>query len=423
MKSYLLKGLFFCCLSFTWTHFVIAQKQNIFSLVKEGDPAKLKNYLDTTKIALNITNTKGYSPLHMLIEHYVQYRVDYAATDEAKYNITTTKSEMYWDCMKLLLDKGAPTDQLTPDGWNALQFAVLNGKLSAINQILLKAKGGDIRDQNGNTLLHLSMLINPDEIMPTFHEQLSGLLTAYKIEKYTTNFLGQTPLVFYMSQPRCNWKNPLNVPAFQIPSTTNSQTNINCQTSATSRMLEVFQDYELKCILTKDFSGRNAMDYMKIQNPWAEKSFASFVSRASAAHKEIENYQRQINEITRQNLEIYKNNKLAAKGSNECTKCLVDKSFNIKYEYDCNKNQFSNDKIVAYKMTSQVSFEVKPHKMVIYFPNHVIEAPIISSKYNSIGFIQYELDNYAFKSVGFKNDLSHVFLIRKGGSVEGYCNF
>jgi|GEM_PF-6614613 len=92
MKSYLLKGLFFCCLSFTWTHFVIAQKQNIFSLVKEGDPAKLKNYLDTTKIALNITNTKGYSPLHMLIEHYVQYRVDYAATDEAKYNITTTKS-------------------------------------------------------------------------------------------------------------------------------------------------------------------------------------------------------------------------------------------------------------------------------------------------------------------------------------------
>lgn len=394
--------------------FISAQDKPIFTYVKNGDPKKLSAYLDTTKTSINIKNSKGYSPLHVLIENYVQYRTDYIVTDEVKHDYTSKKSNDFWDCMKLLLDKNASTDQLTPEGWNALQYAVLNGKLSAVSQILKKAGGGGIRDKDGNTLIHLSMLINPDEAMPKFNELINYYFTDYGIDRFSINNAGQTPLAFYMSQPRCNWKTPLN------NTKTSTSSNQSCVTSATYDMLESYKDFDLKSVLTKDKSGNSAIDYMKTHNSWALSNFQYFVDLATQAHKELEDDRKF---IENQKSSYTNNSANSVSSSSSCSKCNIKETFNKKYDYECSFSQYNSSKIVYSKLSTQFYIEVKTDKIIVYGLYHINNCKIIASKFNNEGDLEYEVEDYSFKSIGFTRDLNKVFLIRHDGTVEGYCNY
>lgn len=394
--------------------FIIAQDKLIFSLVKNGDPQKLSAYLDTTKTSINITNTKGYSPLHVLIENYVAYDVELITKDEKAYDENSDRSEDFWDCMKLLLDKGASTSQLTPEGWNALQYAVLNGKLSPVNYIISKFGGANVRDKEGNTLLHLSLLINPDEVTAQF---LKSIAFSFGDIDYTSlNNKGQTPLTFYMSEPRCNWKNAVS----KNKQETASNSNQNCISSNTYKMLENFKDFDMKSMLTVDKYGKNAIDYMKVHNTWALSSFQYFVDLASQAHKELEDQRLAYAQVNDKQNEEYTN---IEDYNGSCRACEINETFSRKYSYECNFSQYDKTKMVNTKLREEVLIEVRPDKIIVYAPYHIHDCKIISSRFNDEGDLEYEVDDTSYKFIGFVKGLDKVFLIRYDNTVNGYCNF
>lgn len=254
---------------------VAANEPLIFSIVKNGEVNALRAWLDTSKTSVNITNAKGYSALHVLIEHYVEFRPDWREKDLYKYQQSLEKYELYRACIRLLLDKGASPSQLTPDGWNALQYAVVKGKYDAVNELLEKSKGGDVRDADGNTLLHLSILINPDEPEPRFWQRLIEKMSAYKISISTPNFAGQTPLVFYMSYPRCNPNaEPAPKPG-KLLGSGGAPKVVACPGEAAYQMLDNFKYHT--SIMTPDFAGKTAIDYAKMYNEWAVGTLEGYI--------------------------------------------------------------------------------------------------------------------------------------------------
>lgn len=391
--------------------FITAQDKLIFTLVKNGDPQKLSAYLDTTKTSINITNTKGYSPLHVLLENYVDYNVDLIVEDKKAYDENSDRSNDYWDCMRLLLDKGASISQLTPEGWNALQYAVLNGKLGPVGYLVRTFGGTDVRDKDGNTLVHLSLLVNPDEVTSAYIKTITSSFGDVDIN--SLNYAGQTPLTFYMSEPRCNYKNALSKNKQQTTS------NQSCVSGKTYKMLENFKDYEMKSMLTDDKYGKNAIDYMKIYNPWALSNFQYFVDLATQSHKELEDQRLAYSQLNEKQNEEYTN---VSSYSGSCSSCEINETFSRRYSYECNFSQYDNTKMVASKLSTEVLIEVRPDKIIVHGPYHIHDCKIISSRFNEEGDLEYEVDDSSYEYIGFVGDLSRVFLLRYDGTMDGYCN-
>lgn len=282
-------NLLICC-----SLYISAQEPKIFQIVKKGDIDALKTYLDTSKASINVVNAKGYSPLHVLIDHFVDYRGELGLIDKNKAVQNVEQSDSYRNCIRLLLDKGASAKQLTPEGWTALQYAVIKGKWQPVDQLLNKTNGGDVRDEDGNTLLHLSILVNPEEeISENFWGNLiNSLQYKYKITITTPNSAGQTPIAFYMSHPRC-------------------RTNI-CGTAKTNKMLDNFIYHE--ALMVPDFSGKTAMDYAKIHNSWAEwklNNYMNIYKRVQAdwdAH--MKKFDQQV-ELNKRKIQEYESKKAA----------------------------------------------------------------------------------------------------------------
>lgn len=235
--------------------FVFAQEPRIFKIVEKSDIIALKAYLDTSKTSINIVNSKGYSPLHVLIDYFVDYKPELILKSSEELNKNVSFHELDVSVFKLLLDNGASVNQRTPEGWNALQYAVIKGKWKPVDMLLDRYKGGDVRDEDGNTLLHLSIMVNPDEPRDKFWFYLVDRLRNFDISITTPNTAGQTPIAFYISFPRCKI-NP-------------------CATAKTYYMLDNFMYHE--SIMTPDFSGKNAIDYAKTHNSWAVSKLESYM--------------------------------------------------------------------------------------------------------------------------------------------------
>jgi hypothetical protein len=234
-------------LLFTCIYSTLAQEPKIFKIVEKSDIIALKAYLDTSKTSINIVNSKGYSPLHVLIDYFVDYKPELIvkSSEEAKKNVQFHELDV--SVFKLLLEHGASVNQRTPEGWNALQYAVVKGKWKPVDILLDNYKGGNVRDEDGNTLLHLGIIINPDEPRNRFWEYLVDKLRTYDITISTPNSAGQTPISFYMSFPRC-------------------KTN-QCPSSKTYDMLDKFIHHT--SLMVPDFSGKTSIDYAKMHNSWA----------------------------------------------------------------------------------------------------------------------------------------------------------
>jgi hypothetical protein len=282
--------------------YVSGQEPSIFDIVKRGDVQNLKIYLDTTKTNINSVNAKGYSPLHVLIENYLEKRPDWEKIDAYKYQQSLKKYLLYRDCLNLLLEKGASTKQLTPEGWNALQYAVVKGKEDVINILLDKSGGGDVRDDEGNTLLHLSLLVKPDEPMRGFWERLVKKLSYYEINIETPNYAGQTPITFYMSRPRCIAEPEEPKPAGKLygGSTTTSKKTLVCPTEEMNHMLDAFRD-EIT-LETPDFSGRTAIDYSRLYNTWATWNLETYMETYRRIKAEGEERLKRFEEQAKENL-------------------------------------------------------------------------------------------------------------------------
>lgn len=281
-----------------------ANEPMIFELVKKGDIQNLRTYLDTTKTAVNVVNSKGYSPLHVLIENYVEYRYDLREKDPYKYQQGLQKHELYRACLSLLLEKGASTKQFTPEGWNALQYAVVKGKADAVGELMERSKGGDVRDEEGNTLLHLSLLVKPEEPQSNFWENLIGKLYSYNININTPNAVGQTPIAFYMSRPRCIGSPEQPKPAGKLYGAGAATKAPECPSSATFDMLRVFMHQST--LETPDFSGNTAISYAQMHNIWAVSRLEGYMESYRRVQAEWEPHLKKFAQQAEENKRIIK---------------------------------------------------------------------------------------------------------------------
>jgi hypothetical protein len=208
-------------------------------------------------------------------------------------------SELYRECLLLLIERGASSRQLTPEGWNALQYAVVKGKIRPAALLIEKTEGGDVRDDEGNTLLHLSLLVNPEECNEKFWEMLIDQLRSYKINIQTPNFAGQTPIAFYMSRPRCVAKPEETKPAGNGANTTTKNTPV-CPTKAMNRMLDAFMDEST--LEVPDFSGKTAIDYARIHNTWATWNLERYMETYRRIKAEWEPRLKKFEEQAKENL-------------------------------------------------------------------------------------------------------------------------
>jgi hypothetical protein len=102
--------LFFLCFSTK----AFAEETKIFEIIKMGDLNALRTYLDTSKTSVNIVNSKGYTPLHVLIENYIEAKPELEEGDSYKYQQAVAQQKQYYACLQLLLDHGASSQKLTP---------------------------------------------------------------------------------------------------------------------------------------------------------------------------------------------------------------------------------------------------------------------------------------------------------------------
>lgn len=247
---------------------VFAQEPKIFKIVEKSDIIALKAYLDTSKTSINVVNSKGYSPLHVLIDYFVDYKPELISKSSEELSKNVSFHELDVSVFKLLLDNGASVNQRTPEGWNALQYAVIKGKWKPVDILLDRYKGGDIRDEDGNTLLHLAILINPDEPIKKFWYYLVNRLSSFNISITTPNSAGQTPIALYMSYPRC-------------------KTN-QCPTTKTYEMLDNFMYHA--SLMVPDFSGKTAIDYAKMHNSWAVGKLEGYMESYKRVQAEWESH-------------------------------------------------------------------------------------------------------------------------------------
>lgn len=376
---------------------VLAQEPVIFDIVRKADVLRLKSCLDTSKTSIDVVNSKGYSPLHVLIENFVEERPELQEKDAYKYQQTLKQGEQYQTCLQLLLDKGASVKQVTPEGWTALQYAVMKGKWKPVNLLLQKTKGGEVRDKAGNTLLHLSLLINPDEPIEHFWKNLIEHLRPFDITPSSVNSKGQTPINFYLSQPRCNPPAAQKASIGKLAGASTPPANQPCQSSGTFKMLANFLCES--CILTPDFSGKRAKDYAEASNKWYTNNLSFEEQGYAAIAEKMKKYQ-QVSESNKQATEEF----LKQWAEWEAQGSKLDLSFTRTYYYEC--NGFQKSRI---KMDEPVEVTVTPDYISIsslspYYGKFTIASSgyeIINGNEWTVYHIEKTSSNSTYKAIGF----------------------
>jgi hypothetical protein len=375
----------------------LTQDHAIFNIVKQGDPRLLKTCLDTSQATVDLTNSQGYTPLHVLIESYVEARSEMEAKDSYKYSQAVSQQEQYRLCLDLLLNKGASATKLTPNKWTALQFAVMKGKWQPIEILLQRTKAGDVRDGAGNTLLHLSLLINPDEPIQQFWDNLIVHLRPFGITTSTTNLKGQTPLHFYLSQPRCNPPSARPAATGKLMGAATPAVPPKCQTSGTYEMLSHF--WCEASIIAPDLSGKKAIEYAEIHNPWYASTLR-MQAQAFAASAEIDQkYQRTI-ENNRRATEEY----LIKMAEWEAEGAKLDLSFTKTYYSQCNSYQKNRIKLDEPVVISVTPDDISISSLTPYYGRFKIARSsyeVINGNQWAVYHLEQTSSNSTYKAIGF----------------------
>lgn len=191
------------CIFLAVSNLLIAQTSNtdsidykkIFLDVEKGNWTELKKYYENDLIDWSKRNENKYTPIQWLIKNF------------------PSKDDGYRACLLALIDVGASVYDLSPEGWNAFQLSVANGKMAAI-KILISETNPNIgmKDKDGNTLFHLCLWANVLTTDSSFWKEFLHLkqITEYykksssvfKFDRYTVNRLGQPPIIYYFGKVR-----------------------------------------------------------------------------------------------------------------------------------------------------------------------------------------------------------------------------
>lgn len=318
---------------------LFSQSELLFKSIQEGKWEELQKYLNTTGTLANIRNSEGYTPLHWLIRYYIDYDVSiyFSNAEAAEKNIE--QYENYRKCMNILIENGVNLQEKTPEGYNALQYAVLNGKWFATDKLLDTDKNHTIRDSEGNTLLHLSIYADKEKTIENFWTYLHDRILSDKVNIHTPNYAGQTPIAYYMSAPRKIEKN-------------------------TFKMLDVLKS--TKSLQAPDINGKNAMDYARVNNDWAVFSLQLYIDQATILEKEhaefMEKFNKQIEENQRL-MEEYEKQTVSGSGNR-----LLQESFSVTYTYECfpsNNNATNVSNLKCDYLDEEVTVTVTPTRVSI----------------------------------------------------------
>lgn len=326
-------------LLFSSSTILYAQTDLLFNSIKEGKWEELQKYLNTTGTLVNIRNSEGYTPLHWLIQHYVDYDVSLYFIDAAAAEKNIEQYENYGKCMNMLIENGANLQEKTPEGYNALQFAVVNGKWFATDKLLGIDKNHSVRDSEGNTLLHLSIYADKENTLENFWTYLHDRILSDKVNIHTPNYAGQTPIAYFMSTPRKIGKN-------------------------TFTMLDVLKS--TKSLQAPDINGKTAMDYARLNNDWAVFSMQLYIDRATILEKEHAEFMEKFNKQIEDNqriMEEYQNRNVSRNGDK-----LLQESFSVTYIYECvpsNNHATGGSNLKCNYLDEEVTVTVTPTRVSI----------------------------------------------------------
>lgn len=351
-----------------------AQDQVFFDLVKNGRWDKVSAYLDTSKSPLNIRNKEGYTPLHWLIKHYVDYNQAKYANDPKAHTKNEQESEASRKTLRVLLEKGANTQLLTPEGWNAVQLAVVCGKWGPTSVLLDDANNKKVKDKDGNTLLHLSVLADNDDIIPKFWSYLHDKVLSDEVNVKTPNYAGQTPIAFYFSKPRKNYKH-------------------------THEMVNTLRTIE--SLTVKDRSGKSAMDYAKENNSSWHFALDLYLERATVVAQQIQEFQARF-DAQLQDYDRRRQEYQSASGRQS-----FGESFSVTYYYQCYPIQ--GGRVGASPLDENVRVSFDGRKFYISsLEAHYGGLEVESSGYETLGGLRWEMyyfkqsnANFTYKAIGF----------------------
>lgn len=378
-----------------------AQNNLIFDYLKSGEKEKLLKADEAQPIDMNLRNNEGYTLLQWLIKYYVDYDLDRYYGDNEAHMRNILQNDAYRGCLVFLLSKGPDLNARTPEGYTTLQWAVVQGKYGPTDMILDQNVDRTVRDPAGNTLLHLSTLADNDATLGDFWQRLFDQLLSEEVNLNTPNYSGQTPIVYYFSQPRVQTRNSNNL--------------IDALQSSTS-------------LRAKDMTGMNAVDYAKMNNGWASFNLDLYLRTADIIEKDWEEVNRKFQAQVEENnrlLEEYERRKSSGEGVK-----LLTASFTETYDFRCNINY--KGEFVGSGLEVPITLTVTPDEVWVsslepYYGGFKVE----SSGYELIGGEQWEIyyfeqtaNNSTYIAIGFPVNIDHtraIFLTSSG--FDGLCNY
>ncbi|MCX8019813.1 MAG: ankyrin repeat domain-containing protein [Chitinophagaceae bacterium] len=371
----------------------------VFALVSKGDYTELEKLLARDQTIVNLRNAQGYTPLHWLTIHYVDYRPDILDLQAARKN--TELTEAYFSCMKLLVKNGASLYLLTPEYLNAVQFAVYKGKLDVFNYLKNFFKNyKSLRDGNGNTLLHLLADADLSNKRDRFEQQMVENILCDDVNLYTPNHEGQIPLIYLLSKPRCPGSK-------------------NCSLGDLLELLSLYEN--LSATRVKDKYGMTAMDYAKKYNPWAVSHLENFIATATVREKnqrefqqkfeqQVQEYQRKVKEWETKN---------AASGGGGCQNCTIGESFTIEFEDEC---YVSNQQARKSGKGARATVKFYNSRIEIFSGNQHRTCYAKASRLHPDGTYEYILDEgCGYRWAGYKSSEGVLMLESPVGTRTFLC--
>jgi hypothetical protein len=290
----------------------------------------------------------------------------------------------------------------------------MKGKWQPIELLLQKMKGGDVRDGAGNTLLHLSLLINPDEPVEQFWKNLIDQLRLYNITPSSVNHKGQTPINFYLSQPRCNPAKSQPTNTGKLLGATASSVTPKCQTSRTFKMLGHFLCEP--CIMTPDFAGKTAKAHAEQHHQWY-MSTLSMQEEQYAVGTAIDKKYEAVSERNKRATEEF----LIKLAEWEAQGAKLDLTFTKTYYSECNsyqKNRIRLDEPVVISVTPD---EITISSLSPYYGSFKIAKSgyeVINGNQWAVYHLEQSSSNSTYKVIGF---YENGCIIKSSYSEELIC--